>query len=339
MVRLLEKSEKENSRNLYETCFPEDGKKFTDYYYNLRMNDNDIVVSEENGKIISGLHLIPKTVTTGAEKTDIHYIYAVGTQEEYRRQGHVRDIFRFTMKKMYQNKEAFTFLIPSGDHNADIYRKFGFSYVMDRYGIKPETMRKRAAHSLLLRKAEPSDLIRLSIFSQKMAEERKDISLVKTIDYFRDMMKLIAVEDGRIDIYVDNKVIVGYRIWIDHEILEEVLSAPIQYLTQQDDVAKPYVMARLIHLEEGVRLFQTGEFMPTEIKISDPVIKENNGIFLLSADQGRLRLKKIKKEKSTAKNLIAVTVGELTAHIFGYCLIEGLPIINKSSRFFINDYV
>ena len=83
MVRLLEKSEKENSRNLYETCFPEDGKKFTDYYYNLRMNDNDIVVSEENGKIISGLHLIPE------QKKQIFTIFMLW---EHKRNTGVRDM-------------------------------------------------------------------------------------------------------------------------------------------------------------------------------------------------------------------------------------------------------
>lgn len=46
-----------------------------------------------------------------------------------------------------------------------------------------------------------------------------------------------------IDIYVENKVIVGYRIWIDGEILEEVLDPSIQSLNWLESTGKPYVMA------------------------------------------------------------------------------------------------
>ena len=34
-----------------------------------------------------------------------------------------------------------------------------------------------------------------------------------------------------------------------------------------------------------------------------------------------------------------LTIGELTAHIFGYKIIEGLPLVCKKDSFFINDYL
>ena len=36
---------------------------------------------------------------------------------------------------------------------------------------------------------------------------------------------------------------------------------------------------------------------------------------------------------------IDVTIGELTAHVFGYSQIEGLPSVAESSTVFINDYI
>ena len=50
-------------------------------------------------------------------------------------------------------------------------------------------------------------------------EKNYSVSLAKDSDYFKKINELIKIEGGDIDIYVENKVIVGYRIWIDGEIL------------------------------------------------------------------------------------------------------------------------
>ena len=49
-MRYLTQGEKENSRRLYECCFPEDSQKFVDYYYQEKCRENEIAVIEENGK-------------------------------------------------------------------------------------------------------------------------------------------------------------------------------------------------------------------------------------------------------------------------------------------------
>ena len=60
----MTQGEKENSRRLYECCFPEDSQKFVDYYYQEKCRENEIAVIEENGKIIS------QSVENGQELTD-----------------------------------------------------------------------------------------------------------------------------------------------------------------------------------------------------------------------------------------------------------------------------
>ena len=62
-------------------------------------------------------------------------------------------------------------------------------------------------------------------------EERYDVSLTKNRDYFKKMNDLLEVEDGRIEIYVENKVVVGYRIVVDDEAIEEVLDNETQSMT------------------------------------------------------------------------------------------------------------
>ena len=82
---------------------------------------------------------------------------------------------------------------------------------MDKQNLKPVDQRKKATHSLIYRKAEKSDLIRLAIFAQASMEKNYSVSLAKDSDYFKKINELIKIEGGDIDIYVENKVIVGYR--------------------------------------------------------------------------------------------------------------------------------
>ena len=86
MIRYLENNEKQNIRPLYEHCF-DDTKEYTDYYFQNRLPGNHVIVNERDNKIVNCVHLIPKTVILGKLKTNIIYIYGVGTYEEYRKQG------------------------------------------------------------------------------------------------------------------------------------------------------------------------------------------------------------------------------------------------------------
>ena len=78
MIRYLENNEKQNIRPLYEHCF-DDTKEYTDYYFQNRLPGNHVIVNERDNKIVNCVHLIPKTVILGKLKTNIIYIYGVGT--------------------------------------------------------------------------------------------------------------------------------------------------------------------------------------------------------------------------------------------------------------------
>lgn len=70
---------------MYEHCFEEDTKEFVDYYFDKRIRENEVVVNEKDGEIVSAIHLIPKDAVVGNLKTNVTYIYAVATWEKYRK--------------------------------------------------------------------------------------------------------------------------------------------------------------------------------------------------------------------------------------------------------------
>lgn len=76
-MRYLTQGEKENSRRLYECCFPEDSQKFVDYYYQEKCRENEIAVIEENGKNYFHGTANPFTVSCCGTQAEVHYIVAV----------------------------------------------------------------------------------------------------------------------------------------------------------------------------------------------------------------------------------------------------------------------
>lgn len=338
MIRYLENNEKQNIRPLYEHCF-NDRKEYTDYYFERKLPENDVIVNECNNEIVSAMHIVTKNAIIGALKTKIKYIYGVGTFITHRNKGLMHALFVQALKDMYNNMDTFTYLIPSNEGNGEIYRKLGFEYVMDKFDEKPVEQRKKATHSLILRKAERSDLIRIAIFAQASMEKKYSVALVKDIDYFRKIEELIQIEGGHIEIYVENKVIVGYRIWIDGEIFEEVLDDSILSLSWYGTENKPYAMARIINIRRTLKMLSFKNFDTKIIRVRDSVIPENDGCFKVIYKHGNTRVDKFDEAQLRYEPDFDVTIGELTAHIFGYNIIEGLPLVCKKASFFINDYV
>lgn len=339
MIRYLENNEKQNIRLLYEHCF-NDGQPYTDYYFQQKLSENDVIINETNeNKIASAMHIVTKNAIVGTLKTKIKYIYGVGTFIQYRNKGYMREMFVRVLKDMFENMDAFTYLIPSNEANGEMYRKMGFEYVMDKFEIKPAEHRKKATHSLILRKAEHSDLIRIAIFAQSSMEKKYSVALVKDIEYFRKIEELIRIEGGHIEIYVENKVIVGYRIWIDGEIFEEVLDDSIQALSWLGSRSKPYAMARIINIRKTLRMLNFKNFDTKIIRVRDSVISENDGCFKITYNHGNTRVDKFDEAQLKEEPKFDLTIGEITAHIFGYKIIEGLPLVCQKDSFFINDYV
>ena len=58
-VRKLKQEEHILTRKLWEEIFTEDSVEFLDYYYSVKVKDNEIYVIEDEGRIVSMIHLNP----------------------------------------------------------------------------------------------------------------------------------------------------------------------------------------------------------------------------------------------------------------------------------------
>ncbi len=122
-IRYLKDGERERSRELYEEVFVEDLGGFSELYYQIKARDNQILVTEDEGKIVSMLHRNPYTLWFRGRLIRADYIVAVATKVTYRHRGLMRGLLRRALQDMYTEGHSFTFLQPEDEA---IYTPFDF---------------------------------------------------------------------------------------------------------------------------------------------------------------------------------------------------------------------
>lgn len=114
------------SRGLYEKVFSGDTKRFVDYYYTCKIKDNQILALEEDGQIVSMLHLNPYCMIVNGYEVKSNYMVAVATHEKYRHRGYMRILMERALKDMSCQGMPFTFLMPVSE---SIYAPFDFVWI------------------------------------------------------------------------------------------------------------------------------------------------------------------------------------------------------------------
>ena len=122
-IRYLKKEEHGRSRALYEEVFVEDEEAFVDAYYQIKAVDNEILVAEEEGQIVSMLHRNPYTFRLRGERVAADYLVAVATRVSFRHRGLMRALLTKALQDMEEQEQPFTFLMPADEA---IYTPFDF---------------------------------------------------------------------------------------------------------------------------------------------------------------------------------------------------------------------
>ena len=122
-IHYLTDAERIRSRVLYDEVFVEDADAFSELYYQIKAQDNQILVAEDNGAIVSMLHRNPYTFRFRGTSIPAEYIVAVATKVTYRHQGLMRELLTKALRDMYADGRPFTFLMPADEA---IYTPFDF---------------------------------------------------------------------------------------------------------------------------------------------------------------------------------------------------------------------
>lgn len=131
-VKILQENDlqmKLNTRELYEENFDINDKDYIDYYYDVIVKRNKIAILEDNGKIISMIHLNPYKYSVFGKIYDVHYLVAITTKLQYRGNGYMNILLNETLLYLKELNEPFCYLLADNKRLENYYKKYGFEVV------------------------------------------------------------------------------------------------------------------------------------------------------------------------------------------------------------------
>ena len=332
------------TRSLWEQVFCEDSKKFLDYYYTWKAEDNiGYVIGKEPYKAM--MFRTPYEIQIGDRKRSLSYLVAVATGKEFRHKGYMTALLQKAFACMYREKNPFTYLMPA---DPAIYQPFDFSFIYERQlwtldrewiealedlwgkengaaeeelqaaeytGSCPELVRQweeKTGYCLRsLRQGygeeEKSEIVKkMADFANSWLAEKYEIYAVRSEEYYLRQLQELISQNGDIFIAEKNGEIQGILLYGREEEdlnLQEVMEnreGLFSFLEIQKE-KEPVIMARIIHLEEMLKLVRSRERKTLLLEVEDPLLPQNDGIYRVEMTPEGSTVTKLKENRETEK--------------------------------------
>ncbi|MBQ4548315.1 MAG: GNAT family N-acetyltransferase [Bacteroidales bacterium] len=127
---------KNETRVLWDKCFSEEDKRFVDFYFEKRYNENDNIFIEKNGKVVSALQLISYPFSYYGKTIGCSYLSGCCTDPDYRSQGLMNDLIIKALKQAKNNGACFAALIPASESLFNYYAGTNFVTTFDYSKIR-----------------------------------------------------------------------------------------------------------------------------------------------------------------------------------------------------------
>jgi predicted N-acetyltransferase YhbS len=133
-IRLSNNNDHKKIRSLWELVFPEDSKEYLDFYFNVVMKENQVIIAEDIKKdtleVVAMLHLNPYSINSEREHLKIFYIVAVATRSDYRRRGLMRKMLTYAEELSTKQNVDYLILLPADER---YYKPFGYQFASKQY--------------------------------------------------------------------------------------------------------------------------------------------------------------------------------------------------------------
>lgn len=294
------------ARSLWEEVFYEDSKQFTDYYFEHKAEKNiGYVIGEAPYEAM--MFRTPYQLQVEKEQREISYLVGVATRKECRHRGYMRSLLMHSFGEMYEEKQPFSFLMPA---NPAIYEPFDFKYIYERDvwglkdGIEIEELLKEGLYRVSDLQEQFPDipiLWMLADFANEYLKEHCNIYVHRDVEYYEMQMKELAAQNGDIYVLFEQSKIKAFFLYAKEEgevFIQEVVGKEedIPDFLQKEEAKKPIIMARIIHLEEMLKLVCCKEHRKFTIEIEDDLIPENTGTYDWEITPNGSKVTKIQKD-------------------------------------------
>lgn len=226
----------------------------------------------------------------------------------------------------------------------DFWGSFGFQYIYDRpqYVLNTGTislkMLERAARGetialdipgVALQVAAREDMLSLAHFVNARLCRQYGFFVIRSAAYYEQVQEKLLDSGGNLFQIMENGVRRGYFICADiaagsigEVVFDQTFDRECYLLTKKGKA--PAVMARIVNLTEMLRHVAGNGKITIAIRIEDPVIAENDGLFIWYIDEEGSRMERVeepraqKERDSSMRPEVTATIGGFTAFLLAY---------------------
>lgn len=320
---------------------------------------NRIVFSMQNDGILSVLELTSRVAAmrrnppaAGAgclpcmadiERVDTGLISAISVKEGDCDEKLTRELIAGALE--YQNQMQFPIcLVEDTMSGEDFLGNFGFQYICDRphYALNTATispeMLERASRgetvildipNVALQVVVQEDMLSLAHFVNARLCSQYGFFVIRSAAYYEQVQKKLLDSGGNLFQIMENGIRKGYFICADiaagiigEVVFDQAFDRECYLLTEKGKA--PSVMARIVNLPEMLRHVAGNGKITIAIRLKDPVIAENDGLFIWYIDEGGSRMERVEERERETENdssmrpEVTTTIGAFTAFIFDY---------------------
>jgi len=296
---------------LYMECF-NDSKEYVDFFFLHQANREHAIGFKKDEQLVSGLHLISKSLFFNHQAWDTQFIVAAATKKAYRRQGLMKKVMATAFKQSYDQGYSFLSLFPVSQN---YYAPYGFMTYTYTEPIGDEREKR-----ICTLEQTVSASILSSLYKQSV--EQYEGYMIRSESWWLQFMNSLYQDQYEFSLIKDDEETIGYLAHKSSEIDELCLIKNVLPVVPGYDFSKyqvpsmnhqqPGNMIRIIHLKKFLERFNPSSRFTIEIKIkfTDDMIAENNCMLKITADHGM-----IKYEDSTVYDL-ELTMTEFTDLVF-----------------------
>lgn len=305
-------TKKEQVMDLWRKNF-QDSEEFIRFYFERKYSDENSLVYEENGKALSALLMLPYPMTWSGTLLTTSYISGACTLQEARNHGLMSMLLQEAFLEMHKRNIALSTLIPANDRLFQYYGHLGyaavFSYSTTSYAVPPA-------------QAMPSDpFFSPEHFDAEFAQQhypffrdtlmQKNCCVQHTEEDYLAIVEETYLSGGRLLVCAseDRQSTTGWALAVpeaDTLYVKEML-----YRSQQEQATllhalfsifhapsvtcrqfpgqsgqNRYGMARIIDVQYMLsHLAAQNPDLSLRLKVYDPQLPANNGIFTLAAGE------------------------------------------------------
>ena len=294
---------REQVKELWGLCFPEDSEEFKDLYFSLRYKDEINSAIVEGDILVSALQRIPYPVRLMGETISASYISGACTHPSYRSRGLMEKLLSEAHRRMYQDGVIISTLIPAEESLIEYYSRFNYfvgfqqkEELLTGNDASVDNSQTQLIFNLLDNSEESTEEVFHFIYQQLSKKEcavlhtMEDIRIIMA-DHFLSSGEIWAGYDEKADIHTvsfaiknQGKLFIKEIISVNDNATGNMLNHLFRhYSVENAYYRRPCGMIRVINAPELMKLYSGSISSDCLIEVSgDKAIEDNNGLYLLT---------------------------------------------------------